>query len=126
MAGWRAASIQVFEAAGVIGVAGMLHGNSITDSLETCMFTVLCKLALLAVYGVALASYATPLPLSADAIGWLRIVALVLLAVHALEVVFCFRKVSLHKGPLLDSVLLTLLFGFLHWKPLTDAARQAR
>ncbi|WP_092974517.1 DUF1145 domain-containing protein [Ralstonia sp. NFACC01] len=90
------------------------------------MFTVLCKLALLAVYGVALASYATPLPLSADAIGWLRIVALVLLAVHALEVVFCFRKVSLHKGPLLDSVLLTLLFGFLHWKPLTDAARQAR
>jgi len=50
----------------------------------------------------------------------------VLLAVHALEVVFCFRKVSLHKGPLLDSVLLTLLFGFLHWKPLADAARQAR
>ena len=104
----------------------MLHGNSFTDSLETCMFTVLCKLALLAVYGVALASYATPLPLSADAIGWLRIAALVLLAVHALEVVFCFRKVSLHKGPLLDSVLLTLLFGFLHWKPLADAARQAR
>jgi hypothetical protein len=27
---------------------------------------------------------------------------------------------------LLDSVLLTLLFGFLHWKPMADAARQAR
>lgn len=90
------------------------------------MFNVLSKIVLLAVYGLALVSYATPLPLSADAIGWLRIVALVLLAAHLLEVVLCFRKVALHKGPLFDSVLLTLLFGFLHWKPLADAARQAR
>ncbi|CAJ0780078.1 hypothetical protein LMG19083_00617 [Ralstonia psammae] len=90
------------------------------------MFNVLCKLVLLAVYGVALASYATPLPLSADAIGWLRIVALALLAVHLLEVVLCFRKVALHKGPLLDSVLLTLLFGFLHWKPMADAVQRTR
>lgn len=90
------------------------------------MFNVLSKLALLAVYGIALASYATPLPVSADVIGWLRIAAVALLAAHALEVVFCLRKVSLHKGPLLDSVLLTLLFGFLHWKPMADAARRTR
>ena len=42
------------------------------------MFNVLSKIVLLAVYGLALASYATPLPLSVDAIGWLRIVASVL------------------------------------------------
>ena len=37
------------------------------------MFNVLSKIVLLAVYGLALLSYATPLPLSTDAIGWLRI-----------------------------------------------------
>ncbi|WP_199031514.1 DUF1145 domain-containing protein [Ralstonia sp. ASV6] len=84
------------------------------------------KLLLLAVYGVALGSYAMPLPLSADVIYWVRIVAVVLLAAHLLEVVFCFRKVALHKGPLFDSVLLTMLFGFLHWKPMADAARNTR
>ena len=84
------------------------------------------KLLLLVVYGVALGSYATPLPLSADVIYWVRVVAVVLLAAHLLEVVFCFRKVALHKGPLLDSVLLTLLFGFLHWKPMADAAQRPR
>ena len=33
------------------------------------------------------------------------------------------REVALHKGAPLDSVRLTLLFGFLHWKPMADAAR---
>lgn len=84
------------------------------------------KLLLLVVYGVAVASYVTPLPVSPDAVYWVRIVAVVLLAAHLLEVVFCFRKVALHKGPLLDSVLLTLLFGFLHWKPMADAAQRPR
>ena len=87
------------------------------------MFNFLSKIVLLAVYGVALASYLTALPLLPNAIDWLRIIAGVLLAVHLLEVVFCFKKVALYKGPLLGSVLLTLLFGFLHWKPLADTAR---
>lgn len=44
--------------------------------------------------------------------------------VHALEVVVFWRAVRLHPGPVLDSVVLTLLFGFLHWKPLADRARR--
>lgn len=90
------------------------------------MFYLLNKVLLLVIYGVALASYATPLPLPQEAIYWARVVALMLLAVHLLEVVVCFRKVTLHRGPLFDSVLLTLLFGFLHWKPMADAASRAR
>ncbi|MGM3275043.1 hypothetical protein [Ralstonia sp. 24A2] len=90
------------------------------------MFYSLNKVLLLVVYGIALGSYLTALPLSPDVITWVRIAALVLLAAHVLEVVFYFRKVALHKGPLFDSVLLTLLFGLLHWKPMADAARNAR
>lgn len=37
-----------------------------------------------------------------------------------------FRKVALHKGPLLESVSLTLVFGFLRWKPIADTARRTR
>lgn len=88
------------------------------------MFYFLNKVLLLVVYGVALSSFLTVLPLSPEVVYWVRIAAMVLLAAHLLEVVFCFRKVALHKGPLLDSVLLTLLFGFLHWKPMADAARR--
>ena len=48
--------------------------------------------------------------------------ALVLLLIHALEVLFAFKHVRLYKGPLAISVVLTLLFGLLHWKPLARAA----
>lgn len=90
------------------------------------MFTAASKLLLLVVYGIAVCSYLTTLPLSPDIIHWVRIVTAVLLVVHLLEVLVCFRKVALHKGPLFDSVLLTLLFGVLHWKPMADAARRVR
>jgi hypothetical protein len=33
--------------------------------------------------------------------------------------------VRLYKGPLAVSIILTLLFGFLHWKPLADARARA-
>ena len=36
-----------------------------------------------------------------------------------------FRHVRRYRGPLALSVLLTLLFGLLHWKPLADARRNA-
>jgi hypothetical protein len=48
--------------------------------------------------------------------------ALVLLLIHALEVLFAFKHVRLYKGPLAISVVLTLLFGLLHWRPLARAA----
>jgi hypothetical protein len=79
----------------------------------------LLRLGCLAAYLLALASLAGWLPP-----GWfgrVQWVALVLLALHALELVFMFRHVRLYRGPLAVSVLLTLLFGLLHWKPLADA-----
>lgn len=48
--------------------------------------------------------------------------ALILLAIHVVELLFVFKHVRLYPGPLAVSVLLTLLFGLLHWKPLADAA----
>jgi hypothetical protein len=48
--------------------------------------------------------------------------ALILLAIHVAELLFVFKHVRLYAGPLAVSVLLTLLFGLLHWKPLADAA----
>jgi hypothetical protein len=77
----------------------------------------------LAAYVLAMASLAGWLPP-----GWfgrVQWVALVLLSLHALELVFMFRHVRLYRGPLALSVLLTLLFGLLHWKPLADAQAAA-
>jgi hypothetical protein len=53
----------------------------------------------------------------------LRIVSLVLLVTHALELLTLMRFVRLYPGALAVSIVLTLLFGLLHWKPLADAAR---
>ena len=48
------------------------------------------------------------------------LVAGVLLTLHAAELVFMFKHVRLYRGALAVSVLLTLLFGLLHWKPLAE------
>ena len=77
------------------------------------------KLACLATYALGLASAVGLLPES-----WriLATVAGVLLAAHALEALVMFKHVRRYRGSLAVSVLLTLLFGLLHWKPLADAA----
>lgn len=76
----------------------------------------------LVVYALALAKLAGLLP--AETLGRVVWVAGGLLAIHALELVFVFKHVRLYRGALGLSVVLTLLFGLLHWKPLADA--QAR
>jgi hypothetical protein len=45
--------------------------------------------------------------------------ALILLAAHTLELLFAYKSVQRYSGPLVDSIALTLLFGLLHWKPLS-------
>jgi hypothetical protein len=35
----------------------------------------------------------------------------------AQAVLLAFRSIKRHQGPLLDSIALTLPFGFAHWKP---------
>lgn len=79
------------------------------------MFFTLCKVSLLAFYLALAASFVVAWPLPAEVLHWARIVVGVLLAVHALEAVVLLGKLKRHKGPLVDSVALTLLFGALHW-----------
>ena len=78
------------------------------------------KLACLALLGLGLAQALWPatvdLPFDAPR------AALILLAIHLAELVFVFKHVRSYKGPLAVSMLLTLMFGLLHWKPLADAA----
>ena len=83
------------------------------------MIFALLKGGGLAVYALALAGAAGLLSGAAATI--FAFAAIALLGVHLLELVFVFDRVRLYRGPLAVSVLLTLLFGLLHWKPLADA-----
>src|SRR5574338_381048 len=70
----------------------------------------------LVVYLLALVGTLFELPLAIA--STVRYGALVLLGAPALEVLVAFRAVRRYRGPLLVSIVLTLLFGFLHWIPL--------
>ncbi|MBV8667174.1 MAG: DUF1145 domain-containing protein [Burkholderiaceae bacterium] len=74
----------------------------------------------LVLYAVALASLVISLP--AVIATPARILAALFVVAHILEAVVFLRHLRLYKGPLAVSVLLTLLFGLFHWKPLADAA----
>ena len=88
------------------------------------MFFIALKAACVAVYGLALASLAGILPPgSAANFPW---IALILLGVHLLELPLAYRYLRRYEGPFGVSVLLTLLFGLLHWKPLANAQARAR
>jgi hypothetical protein len=56
----------------------------------------------------------------------LTLIALALLLIHAVELLLFYRHVRLFPGPLAISIVLTLLFGLLHWKPLADAHAKAK
>ena len=85
---------------------------------------LISKLACLTLLGLGLAHAVWPadLDLPFDATR----AALILLAIHVTELVFVFKHVRAYKGPLAVSVLLTLLFGLLHWKPLADATKETQ
>jgi hypothetical protein len=88
------------------------------------MFYTLNKIGALVFYAATVASFFMTLPLvSPEVVHWMRLIAAGLLAAHVLELIVFHRQVALYRGPMLVSVLLTLLFGFLHWKPLADARR---
>jgi uncharacterized protein YhhL (DUF1145 family) len=78
--------------------------------------STLLKATCLAIY--VLAGIGAGLALPPGLIATLRIVAGVLLLLHVAEVLLAFRFLKRHPGPLVDSIALTLLFGFLHWRPL--------
>ena len=83
---------------------------------------IFAKAGCLAIYALALAGLAGLLPSGLS--NTMQTLALVFMAAHVLELAFAFKHVRLYRGSLATSILLTLLFGLLHWLPLTKA--QAR
>jgi len=78
------------------------------------------KVTCLALYLLAIAGAFGVLPAGMTSI--LQKAALILLAAHALELLFAFKSVQRYRGPLVDSIALTLLFGLMHWKPLSKSS----
>lgn len=85
------------------------------------MFFIL-KAVCLAIYALAMAGLAGLLP--SGLASSMQTIALVMLMAHAVELLVMFKHVKRYPGPLAVSVLLAMLFGLLHWKPLADAARK--
>lgn len=76
------------------------------------------KFLLLAIYVLAIVGTLGYLPPgSTTVLQWLSVG---LLAAHVLEVPIAWGSIRKHRGPLIDSIALTLLFGFLHWLPLKN------
>lgn len=82
------------------------------------------KSVCLMIYALAIASYAVSFPDMLTTV--VRYGALILLVAHAVEVVVCFKYLKLYKGSIAVSIVLTLLFGLLHWKPLANAAARQK
>ena len=70
----------------------------------------------LAAYGLALLNLVWVLPWGAG--PWIQGIALTLLGIHLLETLWAYRYLQRYRGPLALSVLLSLLFGLMHWLPL--------
>jgi hypothetical protein len=87
------------------------------------MFYTLNKLGLVALYAAAAASFFITLPVSDEVVQWIRLAVVVLLGLHLVEVVVFRSKIALYQGSMAVSVLLTVLFGFLHWLPLSKSQR---
>lgn len=82
------------------------------------------KIGAILTYAAALAGAAGLLPTGIA--RPVQVIAVGIVLLHALELLFAFRHIRRYRGPLAVSVLLTLLFGVLHWKPLADAARSGQ
>lgn len=77
------------------------------------------KAILLAIYALAILGLLGVLPPGVASV--LAKIAAVLVAAHLLELAIAFKAVKRYQGPLIDSIALTLLFGILHWRPLSKA-----
>jgi hypothetical protein len=75
----------------------------------------------LAAYGLALLSLVWVLPWGAG--PWIQRIAMALLGIHLLETLWAYRYLRRYPGPLALSVLLSLLFGLMHWLPLARKSR---
>jgi len=87
------------------------------------MLNLIFKITILAVYLLGIASHIVAFPGQAGPI--VQTVSLALLLIHAVECLLAYRYIKLYSGPLVVSLLLSLLFGLLHWMPLARQARKA-
>jgi uncharacterized protein YhhL (DUF1145 family) len=85
------------------------------------MFFIL-KAVCLVIYTLAMAGLAGLLP--SGLAGPVQTIALFMLIAHAVELLVMFKYVKRYPGPLAFSLLLTMLFGLLHWKPLADTSKK--
>ena len=72
---------------------------------------------------LAIASHIVALPGHAGPI--VQTMSLALLLIHALECLLAYRYIKLYEGALAVSLVLSMLFGLLHWMPLARKAREA-
>lgn len=83
----------------------------------------LLKGCCLVIYAMALVAAFVQLP--GETPTSIQYAALILLVAHVLEVFVAFKSVRLYKGLLVVSIMLTVLFGFLHWIPLAKEEANA-
>ncbi|MNU03178.1 hypothetical protein D3C72_2471130 [compost metagenome] len=60
-----------------------------------------------------------------SALSFMGPLSAVLLLIHGIEAIVMFKHVKHYPGSLGMSLVLTLLFGFLHWKPLMQASQRS-
>jgi uncharacterized protein YhhL (DUF1145 family) len=87
------------------------------------IMNTLLKGGCLAVYLLALVGLFADLPFGCTHI--VQYLAVILLGAHALEILVAYKSVKRYPGPLAVSMVLTLLFGFLHWLPLAGGNARA-
>ena len=85
------------------------------------MLITFFKANLLGVYALALASLFVVLPMETGPV--VQRLALALLAVHALECLVAFKYIKSYAGSVYLSFVLAMLYGLLHWMPLSKAYR---
>jgi uncharacterized protein YhhL (DUF1145 family) len=87
------------------------------------MLNLFFKASLLVVYALGIASHMVAFPGQAGPL--VQTMSLALLLIHALECLLAYRYIKLYEGALAVSLVLSLLFGLLHWMPLARKAREA-
>jgi hypothetical protein len=80
----------------------------------------LLKISLVAFYVVA--AICAFNPIFGDASKYFVYVALGLFVAHLCEIPVAYKWIKTYSGGLVLSIVLTLLYGFLHWMPLKKAA----
>ena len=83
------------------------------------MTFILLKVGCAVIYVLALAGAVGLLPVRLAT--KMEVATIALPAVHGLELIFLFGKLPLYRGSLAVSILPTVLFGLLHWKPSAEA-----